>query len=240
VAHKTIQVTTQLIMRHATHLLCQRYWTDLLSLNHEQMNEEFHSDTLFSKYESYSKNTCAQVFTTQSGFVIIYPMTSKSRCAEVLTTLVQDVGIPNTLFCDNAPETVGPETNFRKTTNYYKIKLLTNELHTPKQNCIAEGMIGHMHQLWLAIRQQKQVSPRLRDFGLVWIAEIMSRTYRYHNGCTGLEVVTGKTCDISEYVDFRSTIEFGSGIPHHLRCLLSLVIGMGFHIEWGLHYVIGS
>jgi hypothetical protein len=113
------------------------------------------------------------VFTTQSGFVIMYPM----RCAEALTTLVQDVGIPNSLFCDNAPEMVGHETNFRKTTNYYKIKLLTNEPHTPKQNRIAEGTISHMRWHWLAIQQQKQVSLQLWDFGLVWIAEIMLRTY---------------------------------------------------------------
>jgi hypothetical protein len=195
-------VTTQLTLRHATHALRPRYRTDLLSLNHKQINEEFHLDTLFSKYESYSKNTCAQVFTTQSGFVVVYPMTSKSRCAEALTTLVQDVGIPNSLFCDNAPERVGPKTDFCKTTNYYKIKLSTNEPHTPKQNRIAEGTIGHMCWRWLAIQQQKQVSLRLWDFGLVWIAEIMSRTYRFHNGHTGKEVVTGDTCDISEYVDF--------------------------------------
>jgi hypothetical protein len=201
-AQKTIEVTTQLVVRHATHPLRQRYQTNLLSLKHKRINEEFHSDTLFSKYESYSKNTCAQVFTTQSGFVVVYPMTSKSRCAKALTTLVQDVGIPNCLFCDNAPEMVGPKTDFRKTTNYYKIKLLTNEPHTPKQNRIAEGTIGHMRQRWLTIQQQKQVSLHLWDFGLVWIAEIMSRTYQAHNRRMGLEVVTSDTCNISEYVDF--------------------------------------
>jgi hypothetical protein len=97
-------------MCHAAHLLCQRYQTDLLSLNHKQMNKEFNSDTLFSKSELYSKNTCAQVFTTQSGFIVIYPMTSKASCAEALTSPIQDNGIPNKLFCDNAPEMVGSET----------------------------------------------------------------------------------------------------------------------------------
>jgi hypothetical protein len=195
VTQKTIEVTTQLILRHATHPLRRRYQTNLLSLNHKRINKEFHSDTLFSKYESYSKNTCAQVFTTQSGFVVVDPMTSKSRYAEALTTLVPDVGILNLLFCDNAPEMVGPKTDFRKATNYYKIKLSTNEPHPPKQNRIAEGTIGHMRHHWLTI-QQKQVSPWLWDFGLVWIADIMSRTHRFHNRRTGLEVVTGDTCDI--------------------------------------------
>jgi hypothetical protein len=133
-----------------------------------------------------------QVFTTQGGFVVVYPMTN----------LTQDSGIPSKLFCDNASEMIGPETNFHKMTNYYKIKLSTNEPHTPKQNCIAEGTIGHMRRSWLAIRQQKQVSLQLWEFGLGWIAEIMSRTYRHHNGCTGIEVSTGDTCNISEYVDF--------------------------------------
>jgi hypothetical protein len=84
---------------------------------------------------------------------------------------------------------VSPEANVHKATNYYKIKLATNEPYTPKQNCIAEGTIGHMRQHWLDIRQQKQVSPRLWDFRLVWIAEIMSRTFWYQNRRTGIEVV---------------------------------------------------
>jgi hypothetical protein len=158
---KTIEVKTQLAMHHASHPLCRRHRTDLLSLNHKRMNEEFHTDTLFSKYESYSKSTCAQLFTTRSGFVVIYPMTSKPRCVEVWTFLIQDIGIPNKLFCNNAPEMVGLETNFCKATNYYRISLATNEPYTQKQNHTAEGTIGHMCQCWLDIQQQKQVSPRL-------------------------------------------------------------------------------
>jgi hypothetical protein len=117
-AQRTIEVTTQLAMCHASHTLHKRYQTDLLLLNHKQMDEEFHTDTLVSKYESYSKNTCAQVFTTQSGFIVIYPMTSKARCAKALMLLIQDLGIPNNLFCDNAPEMISPETSFCKATNY--------------------------------------------------------------------------------------------------------------------------
>jgi hypothetical protein len=94
-----------------------------------------------------------------------------------------------------------------------------------------------MRRCWLTIQQQKQVSLRLWGFGLVWIAEIMSRTYRFHNGCTGLEVVTGDTCDISEYVDFSF---YGFGIPLCLRNLLSLVVGLESRIEWGLSCAIGS
>jgi hypothetical protein len=90
----------------------------------------------------------------------------------------------------------------QKTMKYYKIKLSTNEPHTPKQNHIVEGTIGHMCWCWLAIQQQKQVSLQLWDFGLVWVTVIMSQTYWYHNGHTGIEVVTGDTCNILEYVDF--------------------------------------
>jgi hypothetical protein len=97
---------------------------------------------------------------------------------------------------------VSPETNFCKATNYYKIKQATNKPYTPKQNHIAEGTIGHMRQCWLDIWQQNQVSPWLWDFGLVWIVEVMSRTYCYHNRHTGIEVVTCDMCDISEYVYF--------------------------------------
>jgi hypothetical protein len=61
---------------------------------------------------------------------------------------------------------IGPETNFQKTTNYYKIKLLTNEPCTPKQNHIAEGTLGHMCWHWLTILASKASFPVIVEFWL--------------------------------------------------------------------------
>jgi hypothetical protein len=54
------------------------------------------------------------------------------------------------------------------------------------------------------------VHPRLWDYGVEWICEIMSRTYREKYGRTGLEVLTGDTPDISNYTDstFYSPVWF--------------------------------
>ena len=73
-AQRTIEVTTQLALRHAVHPLRRRYRTDLLSLNMRQINEIIHTDTIYSKYLSHAGNKCAQIFVTRSGLVIIYPI----------------------------------------------------------------------------------------------------------------------------------------------------------------------
>jgi hypothetical protein len=52
---------------------------------------------------------------------------------------------------------------------------------------------------------QKHVPPRLWDFGLDWICEVSNVTVnssRYSNGRTPLEIITGITPDITEYLDF--------------------------------------
>lgn len=201
-ARKTIGVTTQHAIRHATMPLRRRYRTDLLSLRHRRVRETIHTDTIHSQYKSVLGNTCAQLYATESGVAISYPMTSKNLAGQTLTKLCQDVGIPADLVSDNAKEFVDPGTEFRRTANHYKIKTRPIEPHTPKQNKIAEGTIGHIRKRWMHIRQTTSAHPRLWDFGLQWICKIMSLTFRHKYRRPGLEVLTGDTQDISNYTDF--------------------------------------
>lgn len=174
----------------------------MLSLRHRRVRETIHTDTLHSQYKSVRKNTCAQIYATESGFAIAYPMNSKSLAGETLTTLCHEVGIPTEIVSDNAKEFVKPGTDFQKTANHYKINTRPIEAHTPKQNKIAEGTIGHIRKRWLHFRQTRGVPPRLWDFAVVWICEIMKLTYRAKYGRTGSEVLTGDTPDISNHTDF--------------------------------------
>jgi hypothetical protein len=49
---------------------------------------------------------------------------------------------------------------------------------------------------------RKKVPKRLWDYGLIYESGILNRIPRGNNGRTGLEIVTGETPDISEWIDF--------------------------------------
>ena len=59
-----------------------------------------------------------------------------------------------------------------------------------------------MKKRWKRRMIQKRVPKRLWDYGLVYEAEILSLISRGHGKRPGLKQVTGKTVDISEYLDF--------------------------------------
>ena len=80
----------------------------------------------------------------------------------------------------------------------------TTEANLHKQNP-AKGVIRELRCKWYRVMVQKQVSPRLWDYGMKWCANIMSLTHTsagYINGCIPLSRVTGETSDISQFLDF--------------------------------------
>ena len=53
---------------------------------------------------------------------------------------------------------------------------------------------------------KKKVPPRLWDFGFTWVCEtenICANFSKHAQGRTPLEIITGETPDISEYLDFE-------------------------------------
>ena len=87
-AQRTIKVTTQMLMRHAVHPLRRRYRTDLMSLQYKRINETMYMNIMLLRYELYSKNTCAQLFTTKGGFAGAYPMKQRTNPDKPWTSLV--------------------------------------------------------------------------------------------------------------------------------------------------------
>ena len=132
-AKKTLQVTTQRGVRTAVHPLHRRYRVDHLHLNRRRLNGDWFTDTLFSKVVSIQGNTCAQLF-TNGNFTTVHPLDSKAKVAQALTEFVDDVGIPDSLLSDGAPEMVGPKTNFMKEVNRLKIRLKRSEVGRSNQN----------------------------------------------------------------------------------------------------------
>jgi hypothetical protein len=200
-AKRTLQVTTQQGIRTAIHPLHRRYRVDHLHLNRKRLNGDWFTDTLFSKVESIQGNTCAQVF-TNGTYTSVHPMSSKSHVAKALTEFTDDVGIPDNLTSDGAPEIVGRHTEFTKEVNRMKIRMRRAEVGRSNQNYAAEREIGELKKRWRNRMLRQRVPKRLWDYGLVYEANILNRIPRGKNARTGLETVTGETPDISEWMDF--------------------------------------
>jgi hypothetical protein len=127
-----------------------------------------------------------------------------SKTAKLLQTFTREWGILRKLTVDGASEYIGKHTEFNRKIHLYNINLHVAEPHTPKQNP-AEGVIREICKKWYCITTQKKVHNRLWDYGIVWICEVLQRTVSsslYAVGHTPLEIITGETPDISEYLDF--------------------------------------
>lgn len=61
-------------------------------------------------------------------------MTSKSRVGITLTEITDDVGIPDSLTSNGAPEMVGPKTEFMKEVHRLKVRLKRAEVGRSNQN----------------------------------------------------------------------------------------------------------
>ena len=203
-AQKTLKSTTQRGVRQALHPLNRRYRVDHLNLNRKRLHDTFYMDTLFSKVKSLGGNTCAQLI-TNGTFTRIYPMESKAstHIAVALNAFVGDVGIPDTLVCDLASEQTGKNSDVMTLIRRLNIKMrMAEKGRGITQNHRAETEIREVKTKWKARMRSSQVPSRLWDYGLVYIAEIQSLLARGVDQRPGIERVTGKTVDISKWLDF--------------------------------------
>ena len=85
-------------------------------------------DALQSKVKSLNGNSYANLF-TNGKYTRVYPTAGKSlrEFADLLTNFTDDVRIPNTVFCDLAPEYVGLRTPFMKEVRRLKIWMRNTE-----------------------------------------------------------------------------------------------------------------
>ena len=86
---------------------------------------------MFSKIgNSLQGNSCAQVFTDGNGAVFIYPMKGKSEVGAQLIKFIQQVGIPNEMHRDGAPQMKG-SSQFMKICQEYRIRSTFTEPNSP-------------------------------------------------------------------------------------------------------------
>lgn len=208
-ARKTLQATTCRYYRQITKGMTRRFRTRRNLLRYKQLAVpagEFYSDTLKAKVCSVRGYTYAQVFGNKFGFVKVYPMQGhdKTMVGDTLTLLVQDVGVPQKLHVDNAPEMVGRGTPFFRRARKEGIDLTSIEPERPDQN-YGEILVGRVKLLTAKLMQRKNVPMRLWCYAMEYASElsciIVPGMYR-NRGRSGYEITLGTTPDISEYVEF--------------------------------------
>ena len=137
---------------------------------------------------------------------MIYPIYNLigDSIGRTLQYFSHDFGVPAHLTFDGHKSQVSQGSLFMRLIRKYKIKFHISEPRRPEQNP-AEGGIREIKRRWYRIMNKKAIPKRLWDFGPVWVCETGNMTVsssRYANGRTALEIITGETPDISEYLDF--------------------------------------
>lgn len=202
-AQNTLDSTTQRFTRSALLPLSRRYRNDRMFYR-KYLNHQFAADLYMARTTSLHGNTCAYIFAHKCGFAQVYPQQNKTKSADSLRQFSTDFGIPRKLIVDGALEQVGRNTEFIKRCRQYDIDLHVSSPRRPKENP-AEGVIREVRKKWFRLMQATNMPKRLWDYGIAWVTEIMQRTVTssaYAQGRTPLEIITGDTPDISEYLDF--------------------------------------
>jgi hypothetical protein len=109
-AKRTLQVTTQSGIRNVLARGERKVRQKLDHLAFPNLSGKWYSDTMFSKTKPVRGRLTAQVFTIGRGIDHFYPMKSKAMAGpNALMPFIQEVGVPQTIVTDNAPEEVHGE-----------------------------------------------------------------------------------------------------------------------------------
>jgi hypothetical protein len=201
-AKATLDVTMQHGVQTAVHPMLRRLRVDHLHLHRPRLKGTWSLDTLIAKVKLLLGNKCANMF-TNGKYMKVVPTASQKEAAESLIDFTDDVGILETLVMDSATEFTGKHTDFIKQARQMRIKLHTAEQGRKNQNHVAEWEIGVLLKCWKLWMQKKNVYSRLWDYGLVYEGNLLTRMSCGNNGKSGYEQVTGKTPNISKWLDFE-------------------------------------
>ncbi|KAI2502013.1 Reverse transcriptase (RNA-dependent DNA polymerase) [Fragilaria crotonensis] len=204
-AQRTLKVTTQRGVRSAILPISRRYRADRV-FSVKRLNGKFATDTAYGKVRSLRGNVGSQVFSHKCGFKACYPLqkVDGNSVGDALTQFISDYGAPERLTFDGASVQTGPKTRFMDAIRRYEIKYHVSGPRRPNENPAEQG-IHEIKKRWYRLMLKKKVPPRLWDYGFAWVCEtdnVCANMSKYAEGRTPLEIITGDTPDISEYVDF--------------------------------------
>ena len=163
-AKETLKVTTQKGIRHAVHPLHRRYRFNHMQFNRKSLNEQFYCYHLVAKTKSLDSNTGAWLYTT-GKFTLFYPCGSRREAGDTLRRFANNVGIPDQVRSDLAPELTGKNTEFQAQAKRLGIDVAHSESERSNQNHAADREIGELKKRYRQKMIKKGAPKRLWDYG---------------------------------------------------------------------------
>ena len=223
-AKKTLQVTTQAGVRNVLVPSERKVRKKAPWLKFPNVKGRWFCDEMFSKCPSLDLHTGASVFTDGKGYDFVYPWKSKKQHPEGLMSLIQNVGIPQTLISDGAQELFHGRS--REICNEYRIKQEVTVPYSQWQNA-AEASIRELKKGVIRKLRQTGAPRRTWSYALKWVASVRQLTASdipELNGRTPFEHVLGSTPDISPMAlfDFYQPVYYytpSHDFPHERKCI---------------------
>ena len=106
-ARRTLEVTTQHQVQTDDPKLARNYGTGDRMLRYKRIQQYFFMDTFFAAKKhglSSRKNSCCQLFVTDTGFIYVVPMKSKSEVLNAVKQFAKEIGAPDAIISDAARE----------------------------------------------------------------------------------------------------------------------------------------
>ena len=172
-----------------------------------RLKGRFSTDTAYFPCRSLRGHIASQIYFDKCGFAACYHITKadNANIGPTLSAFASDFGIPKNLTMDGAQVQVGRHTDFQSFICRHSINFHISHPRRPNENP-AEGGIREIKRRFYRLLQKYDVPIRLWDFALDYTIEIMNVSVngsKYSAGRTPLEIITGITPDISEYLDFH-------------------------------------
>ena len=204
-ARQTMRSTLQRGTRSAILPISRRYRADR-RFGVKRLDGKFATDTFWSKVKSLRGNVAAQIYGHKCGFNKVYPIpkANNENVGYSLLSFINEFGVPEKLTYDGAAVQVGRHTTFQDAIRKHGIQAHVSAPRRPDENP-AEGFIREVKKRWYRIQAKTGAPSRLWDYGIEYVCEtanITANLSRYSQGRVPLEIVSGETPDISEYLDF--------------------------------------
>ena len=162
---QTLKTTTQVGIRHAVNLLTHRYKTYIIhGYNARRLNMKIYFDTLFPKFRSLNKNTCAQLF-TNTEFIILHPSKSNAGAGNCLREIIDDIGITINMRFDNAVDFLREGTELMNSIKKHYINWNVTKPYIQYHNRVEDG-IKRIKLKRKSTMQRTGYSPRQWDYGM--------------------------------------------------------------------------
>ena len=106
-ALNTIRATTQRYKRKYDPKMTRNSSTKDKATRYNRIKDHLFMDTMFvtgKGGQSIRGNTCAQVFTTDRGFFVVYPLRSKAQVKQAIRSFCKEIGVPSAFIGDQSGE----------------------------------------------------------------------------------------------------------------------------------------